>query len=72
MSNSEYLAGTLALEQIKSDIVTGTLDKLNSPGSGKGKSSSGSSMKDVYDFSKTVLSSYYEDKGSIINTLDAS
>lgn len=52
-----------AAAKINEQIVTQTLDKVNKT-SGK-KPSSGNSMSDTYDFSKKVLSSVYEGKGTI-------
>lgn len=59
-----------SLDKVKGDIVTQTLDKLNSPGSiGKSKNSASGmgSMSDTYNFSKSVLSAVYEGKGTIID-----
>lgn len=67
MSNATALAGTLALESIKGDIVTGTLNKLNGVGARSGKNEIGS-MKQTYQLSKDVLSSYMGEKGNILNT----
>ena len=64
------VAGAAMLAKTKGDIVTQTLDKLNSPGSGgtSKKSKTGSSMSDVYHLSKSVLSAAYEGKGTIIDS----
>ncbi len=69
MSNANNLANAISQSKIDSEIITGTLDKLNSTGCSAKKcsKSSGSSMSEVYNLSKDVLSSYYEAKGSIIN-----
>ncbi|MDL2207831.1 hypothetical protein LJC09_02980 [Desulfovibrio sp. OttesenSCG-928-F20] len=67
MNNLAALAGALTLESIKGDIVTGTLDKLNGVGARSGKSELGS-MKQTYQLSKDVLSSYMGEKGNILNT----
>jgi len=60
----------ISLERVKGEIVTQTLDKLNSPGScGKSKKNTfgKSSMSDTYNFSKSVLSAAYQGKGTIID-----
>ena len=54
--------GSLFKDKIGSDIITGTLDTLNSsmhyhPHGGKTAQSA------LYDFQKDVLSSYYTEKG---------
>lgn len=67
-SSTAALAGTLALESIKGDIVTGTLDKLNAVGSYSKKKNEIGSMKQTYQLSKDVLSSYLGTKGNILNT----
>ncbi|MDL2280093.1 hypothetical protein LJC15_05490 [Desulfovibrio sp. OttesenSCG-928-G11] len=71
MSNIAALAGAMTLERIKGDIVTGTLDKLNNVTScsmnSKKKNEIGS-MKQTYQLSKDVLSSYLGEKGNILNT----
>jgi hypothetical protein len=63
-------AGAASLQKVKGGIVTQTLDKLNSPGSG-GKSKKNkfgqNAMSDTYNFSKSVLSAAYEGKGTIID-----
>lgn len=58
------LAGAVSLEKIKGDIVTGTLDTLNKTAASKKKNS----MQQTYDLSKKVLSSYYEGKGTLVDT----
>ena len=64
-------AGSVALQRVKGEIVTQTLDKLNSPGKGgkskKNKFGAGA-MSDTYNFSKSVLSAAYEGKGIIIDS----
>ena len=63
-------AAAVALEKVKGDIVTGTLDNLNKPafGSKKKKSCSAqTAMSDTYDLSKSVLSAAYEAKGIVVN-----
>jgi len=64
-------AGAVSLARVKGEIVTQTLNKLNSPGSG-GKSKKNkfgaSSMSDTYHLSKSVLSAAYEGKGTIIDS----
>lgn len=64
-------AAAVSLESIKGDIVTGTLDTLNTYGGKKKKKSKNamqSAMSDSYDFNKTVLSAAYEGKGTIIDS----
>ncbi|MCL1940182.1 MAG: hypothetical protein FWG04_05925 [Desulfovibrionaceae bacterium] len=72
LSGQMAAAGAAAsLQRVKGEIVTQTLDKLNSPGSGgkakKGKFGHGS-MSDTYNLSKSVLSAAYEGKGTIIDS----
>lgn len=71
MNNIAALSGAMTLERIKGDIVTGTLDKLNSVtecrNNSKKKNEIGS-MKQTYQLSKDVLSSYLGEKGNILNT----
>lgn len=62
------LGAALTTEKIKGDIVTKTLDTLNSTGTGKAKKRGMSSMSDTYNFAKDVLSAAYEAKGTIIGT----
>jgi len=66
-------AGAISMERVKGQIVTQTLDKLNSPGMGgkskKSKFGAGaSSMSDTYNLSKSVLSAAYAGKGTIIDS----
>jgi len=64
-------AGAASLQRVKGEIVTQTLDKLNSPGSGRRskKNKIGqSSMSDTYNLSKSVLSAAYQGKGTIIDS----
>lgn len=56
-------SATSATAQMNEQIVSQTLDKVNKTG-GK-KATSGNSMSDTYNFSKKVLSSVYEGKGTI-------
>jgi hypothetical protein len=66
------VAGAISMERTKGQIVTQTLDKLNTPGQG-GKSKKNkfgaSGMSDTYNLSKSVLSAAYEGKGTIIDRL---
>ena len=57
------LAASTATTKLNEQIVTQTLDKVNKVGGKKGGSEN--SMSDTYDFSKKVLSSVYEGKGTI-------
>jgi len=64
-------AGAISMERVKGEIVTQTLDKLNSPrGGGKSKKNKfgASGMSDTYNLSKAVLSAAYEGKGTIIDS----
>lgn len=54
--------GSLLKAKIGSDIITGTLDTLNS-GMYYHPSGSKSAQSVAYDFQKDVLSSYYTEKG---------
>ena len=70
-AQAAVVGAAVSLEKIKGDIVTQTLDKINSPGSGgtSGKAKNAqSAMSDTYNFSKSVLSSVYEGKGTIIDS----
>ena len=60
------LAANTATVKLNEQIVTQTLNKVNKAGGGK--SGAGNSMSDTYDFSKKVLSSVYEGKGTIADT----
>jgi hypothetical protein len=67
------IAAAVSLEKVKGDVVTQTLNKLNSP-SYKSKSkkagfSAQGAMSDTYNFSRSVLSAAYQDKGSIIDSI---
>ena len=71
MKDDIMFRATTALEQVKGDIVTQTLDKLNSPTSGgkkMSKYSAQAAMSDTYNLSKSVLSSVYEGKGTILDS----
>lgn len=63
------LAAKVSLETIKGDIVTGTLDTLNSANGKKSKKgySSQAAMSDCYDLNKSVLSAAYDAKGIVVN-----
>ena len=66
--NEQVMAAAVALEKIKGDIVTGTLDALNSnapSSSGKGK---GDPVAQSYDFQKSVLSAAYSAKGVTVDS----
>ena len=70
MSMSEELMGaSVALERMKGDIVTGTLDALNSSQYSGSRKSSGASdaMAQSYDFQQSVLSSVYSAKGAAVD-----
>ena len=55
------------MEKMKGDIVTGTLDALNSKSGSSGKSGK-DAMSQTYEFSKSVLSAAYEAKGIAVNS----
>jgi hypothetical protein len=65
-------SGALLKAQMDSDIITQTLDTLNSRSPGKsGKKSLSSAqqgMSQTYDFSKSVLSAAYEAKGIAVTS----
>ena len=64
-------AAKTSLEKVKGDIVTQTLDTLNSGVYGqseKTKVSGKDSMSNTYDLSRSVLSAAYSAKGIGINT----
>ncbi|MDR2892523.1 MAG: hypothetical protein LBV80_05505 [Deltaproteobacteria bacterium] len=63
-SSLSNLAGSVAKSNLDSEIITQTLDKMNKVG-GKSKGGLRSSMSDMYDFNKDVLSAAYEGKGTI-------
>lgn len=70
MADNTLTGASIALEQVNSEIVTQTLDKLNSPTTGgkkKSKYSAQAAMSDTYNLSKSVLSAAYEGKGTIID-----
>ena len=68
MANDTSISLDFSLTKAKldADIVTGTLDKLNSGDCGSSKGT-GDAMKQTYDFSKEILSAVYGGKGSIAN-----
>lgn len=75
MSNKfAYTAGAMTKAELDNEIVSQTLDTLNSGiysgKSKKKKSYSGTqdAMSNTYDLSKSVLSAAYEAKGSIFGT----
>ena len=61
----------ITASKIGGDIVTKTLDTLNSgqyySGSGTKKCSGSNSMSDTYNLSKSVLSSAYSAKGAVVS-----
>ena len=57
---------SMTASEIGGQIVSGTLDTLNSATYNK-SSNSGSSMSDTYNLSKSVLSAAYEGKGTILD-----
>ncbi len=63
----QVMAATVAMEKMKGDIVTGTLDALNSKSGSSGKSGK-DAMSQTYEFSKSVLSAAYEAKGIAVNS----
>ena len=76
MSSSKfaYAANAMTKDELGGEIITQTLDTLNSGiYSGKSKkkksySSTQDAMSNTYELSKSVLSAAYQDKGSIIGT----
>ena len=66
MANDTTAALALSVSKAKlaGDIITGTLDKLNSNDYGKSPATE-NAMKQTYDFSKQVLSAVYGGKGTI-------
>lgn len=73
MSKEYYESAATTKAKIGNDIVTQTLDTLNSSKysgkSKKGKSgSTQEAMSNSYQFNKDVLSAAYSDKGSIFGT----
>lgn len=61
------VAAQVALEKVKGDIVSGTLDTLNSKKSNK-KSCCRDQVSESYEFNKSVLSAAYEAKGIVVNS----
>ena len=61
-------AGAAALENVKGDIISQTLDKLLKPGVKKKEAKPSASMNETYTLSKSLLSAVYEGKGSIIDS----
>ncbi len=59
------MAGAVESARMYGDIVSGTLNALNSPLYGTSK---GDSMSDMYDLSKSILSAAYQDKGAIMDS----
>lgn len=59
----------ISASKIQGDIITQTLDTLNSGQySGSGTKCSGSNkISDTYNLSKSVLSSVYQGKGAVIS-----
>lgn len=57
------------LEKTKGEIVSKTLDTLNSTSErGKCKKGASEAMNASYEFNKSVLSAVYEAKGVVTNT----
>lgn len=67
--NEELMGAKVALERIKGDIVTGTLDALNSNQFGGSRKSGGASdaIAQSYEFQQSVLSSVYSAKGAAVD-----
>ncbi len=65
------LSAAVSLAKTEGDIVTQTLDALNSPSWSSGTKKSGCSsqaaMSDAYDLSKSILGAAYEAKGAVLN-----
>lgn len=73
MSDTVYESAATTKAKLDNEIVTQTLDTLNSSQySGKSKkgkySSTQQAMSNTYDLSKSVLSAAYSDKGAIFGT----
>ena len=62
LDGTGMLSAATALDSIKADIVTQTLDTLNQGGN---KPGSAADLEASYDFQKTVLSAVYEGKGIV-------
>ena len=60
------IEATVALEKVKKDIVTGTLDTLNSVKK-KDKGCSQSQTWQTYELCKSVLLSTHEAKGIVVS-----
>lgn len=63
-------SAAVSAAKIEGDIVTRTLDTLNSgqfSGSGTKKSSGTNCMSDTYHLSNSVLSSAYQSKGAVVS-----
>ena len=62
------LAMAVTTGKMNMDIISGTLDALNSGTSCK-KSSGSSDMADTYNFSKDVLSAAYNPVGLVVSSM---
>jgi hypothetical protein len=61
-------AAAVMAAKIKGDVVTKTLDTLNSTKySGSGKRTGVNRMSDAYHLSKEVLSATYQGKGAVVS-----
>ena len=60
LDGTGMLSAATAIDALKADIVTRTLDTLNQGGNKPGSSAD---LEASYDFQKTVLSAVYEGKG---------
>ncbi len=58
------LSSSVAQARLNSDIITGTLDTLNS--STYSKSGSSADLAQSYNFNKDVLSSFYNPVGTVV------
>lgn len=65
--DNPILEAKISMEKVKGDIVTGTLDTLNT---GKKKTSCKGKDQVVqsYEFNKSVLEAAYDAKGIVINS----
>ena len=61
------IEATVALEKVKRDIVTGTLDTLNGAKK-KDKGCSQSQIEQTHELCKSILSSTYEAKGVVVSS----
>ena len=66
MTKDPLVTAQVSLERVKGDIVTNTLDTLNSSSKSKtNKSKDG--VNQSYEFNKSVLDAAYDAKGILVN-----